>query len=144
MIVHRADERGFGVIEALVSLTLFAVVAAALSASTIGGVKANHTSKHLGIASALVYDKIEQLRSLNPGSADMAPGSYNDPRNPMNALGATSGPAGEKIYSRNWVVTPNTPRPGVSQVKITVSWNNPEPASVQAITYICSSAGCAI
>lgn len=135
--------RGFSILEVLVSITLFAVVAAALSASTIGGMKANYTSKHVATASALIYDKLEHLRSLNPGAADMTAGEHADPANPMTALG-TSTPASERMYTRSWTVTPNAPRPGVSKVVITVSWSNPEPETVSAITYVCSSAACVI
>jgi type IV pilus assembly protein PilV len=144
MILRHDDQRGFGVLEVLVSITLFAVVAAALAASTIGGMKANYTSKHVATASALIYSKIEALRSLNPGAADMTAGQHVDPLNPMTSLGANTGPSNDRMYSRSWTVTANSPRPGLSKVVVTVSWNNPDPAAVQAITYICSSAACVI
>ncbi|MFQ5665053.1 MAG: prepilin-type N-terminal cleavage/methylation domain-containing protein [Candidatus Binatia bacterium] len=141
MMVGRSDS-GFTLLEVLVALTLFAVVAAGLSVTTIGSVKANSQSRRVAAASALIQDKIEQLRALDPSTdpVDLQPGSHDDPLNPVTPLGGPNG-----TFTRTWVVTPNTPKIGLSEVVLTISWNGPDdpaPRSISAATYVCRSTAC--
>lgn len=131
---------GFSLIELLAAMTLFAVVASALTASTVGTMKANYTSKQTAAASALIHDKIEQLRSLDPAAnpADLQTGSHNDPLNPLTPLGQAQG-----AFTRTWAVTPNTPKVGLSQVAVSVSWTGSSGTrSVVGVTYVCRTASC--
>lgn len=133
------DQRGFGIIEALAAVALFAVAAVALSATTATSLSANHTSRDVSAASALIYDKIDELRSLNPDAADMASGKHVDASNPLTATGDASGK-----YTRTWVVTENTPKVGMAQVVVAITWTVPEPRSIQAVTYVCLTNTCSL
>ena len=131
--------RGFSTLEVLVGLALFAVVAAGLAVASVGATRANSTSNSISVASALIYDKIEQLRALDPSAnpADIAPGEHVDAANPMTPLGT---PGGQ--FTRTWVITPNTPRAGLSEAVVTVTWSESSPRGARGVTYICSSVSC--
>jgi hypothetical protein len=39
-------------------------------------------------------------------------------------------------------VTRNTPKYGVAQVAVTVTWNSPESRSMSGVTYVCTTTSC--
>lgn len=131
--------RGASLIEALVAVTLFSIGAAGLAATSVGSTRSNAVSKTASAAAALVHDKIEQLRSLDPGTnpADLAPGVHVDPLNPLTPTGDPNGK-----YQRQWTVTANTPGVGLSRVVVSVTWNSPIQRSVRGVTLICSTREC--
>ena len=133
------DEKGISLLEVLASIALLAVVASGLTASTVNSIRSNSVSGRISAASALIYNKIEQCRALDPAAPqpDLTDGSHADPLNPMNALSQAGG-----MFNRSWTVTVNTPKIGVSEVVVTVSWNDPEARSVTGVTYVCSTMTC--
>ncbi len=139
LITPPRGQSGFGVLEVLAAIVLFLVVAAGLAATTVGSIKANSTSNEITTAGALVHDKIEQFRALDPDTApaDLTPGYHADPKNPLTHLGERGG-----IFERSWEVTPNTPAIGVSEVAVTVTWNGPETRSLMGVTYVCARSSC--
>jgi prepilin-type N-terminal cleavage/methylation domain-containing protein len=138
--MNRNDaQNGFGLIEVLAAMALFLVIAAGLAATTTGTIRANALSNRITEAAALVHDKVEQLRSLDPTTnpADLASGSHADPLNPMDSGGARGG-----LFRRSWTVRANTPVIGVSEVTVTVAWNDARTQSVEGVTYVCQSREC--
>ena len=134
-----SDQRGISLLEVLASVTLFAIVASALSATTMGTIRFDAVSNDTAAASTLVQDEIERFRALNPAAnpADLTAGNHNDALNPLNGLGKTGGK-----FTRTWTVTPNTPQSGVSMVVVTVTWNSPETRSLSGVTYMCATQTC--
>lgn len=130
---------GMSLLEVMVAVALFSTVAAALGVATAGTIRANGTSRLAAAAAALVYDKFDQLRALDPATApaDLGAGAHVDPRNPLTALGAAGG-----IYTRTWTVTANTPRSGLAEVVVRVAWQDTAPRSIQGVAYVCTSATC--
>lgn len=125
--------------EALVTLGFFSIVAAGLLSATVGATRGNLQSKNVGVASALIYDRVEQMRALDVSTnpAALAAGQHVDARNPMTATGGTNGK-----FTRTWQVTRDVPRHGVSEVVITVSWPGSGSTSVQGVTYVCTTSTC--
>ncbi len=138
MIRLRGND-GFSTLEVLVALTLFAVIAAGLTGTTIGSIRANRTSKQTAAAATLIYDKVEQVRSLaSPGAAaDLLPGAHADPNNPLTPLGVTPG-----MFTRSWVVVRNRPKVGMAEVVITIAWTDTTEHSIRGVTYVCTSGTC--
>jgi len=138
-MTRRSDQGGFAMLEVMLAIGLFAVVAGGLSAVTVGTVRANNVSKQTSVAAALIQNKIERFRALNPAvsSADLTPGTHQDPLNPMTPLGAANG-----TYRRSWVVTANTPKVGLSQVAVTVTWTGSRERTLTGVTYVCVTANC--
>jgi prepilin-type N-terminal cleavage/methylation domain-containing protein len=130
---------GFSLTEVLVSVSLFSIVAAGLATTTVGTTRNNNISKNVVAASALVNDKIEQLRSFDPDTnpADLTAGTHDDPANPITATGTAGG-----WFTRRWVVTKDTPATGLSTVVVTVSWSGNTTRSINGVTYVCTSRIC--
>lgn len=133
------DAGGFGSLEILVVLGLFSVVATGLTVVSIGAMKANGTSRDAAAAATLIYDKIEKFRALDKATnpADLTPGAHDDPLNPLTPLGQAGG-----AFERSWEVTATTPRLGLAEVVVTVSWTDTMPRSISGTTYVCMSATC--
>ncbi len=133
------SNRGTGLVEVLVALALFSIAAAGLATTTIGSTRQNERSNAITAAAALVNDKIEHLRALDPTTepTDLAPGEHADPANPMTASGVPGG-----VFSRSWTVLPDTPARGLALVVVRVSATGPVPYTVQGVTYVCTTATC--
>lgn len=133
------NQAGIGLLEILITLTLFSLVAGGLLSTTLGATKGNLKSKGIGSAAALIYDQVERLRALESGAAppELTTGSHADPLNPMTATGAAGG-----VFNRTWEVTANVPRHGLSEVVITVSWPGIGQNFLRGVTYVCNTATC--
>jgi prepilin-type N-terminal cleavage/methylation domain-containing protein len=133
------NQNGFSLMEVLASIAMFSVVAAGRAATTVGTIKSNAVSKEITVAAALLHDKVEWLRALDPAAnpPDLTAGSHSDPLNPMTPLGQSGG-----TFNRSWVVTVDSPALGISLVVVTVAWNGTEPRSVTGVTYVCRSRTC--
>ena len=134
-----ASQRGISLVEVLAAVTVFALVAAGAAAGMIGTIRGNTTSRGVAEASALIHDKIEQLRALDPGAnpADLTAGVHNDALSPMTALGQAGG-----LYHRSWTVVRNSPRQGLAEVTLTVSWRDSRPRVLKSATYLCLTPTC--
>lgn len=130
-------QAGFSIIEVLAAMAIFGVLAAGLTSATVGTIKSNSTSRQAAAATALVQDKVEQLRAPTVLVADLTAGIHADARNPISPLGHGGG-----AFTRTWAVTRNSPKTGIAQVVVTVGWNGPEPLSVNGVSYVCQSATC--
>ena len=125
-------------VEVLVGISLGATVIAGMAAATVGSIQTTATSNQITAASALVHDKIEQLRALDPATnpADLAVGDHIEPAL-IDQLGNSGG-----SFKRTWTVTEDTPIPGVSQIAVSVSWSGPYPRAVTGLTFVCETSGC--
>lgn len=136
----RSNQSGFSMVEVLSSMTVFAIAATGLVSTTMSTIKSNTTSRQTTAASALIQDKVEELRSLNPATnpADFAEGMHYDANNPLTAIGEADG-----VYTRSWEVEVDTPTKGLSAVVVTVSWPSANgQRSLRASTLICNTANC--
>jgi hypothetical protein len=106
---------------------------------SIGSMKATTISRQTTVAATLIYDKIDQLRALDPvaSPADLAAGSHSDPLNPMTEIAEAGG-----NFTRTWFVTEDSPEIGLSEVVVTVSWEDYATRTVSGTTYVCRRAGC--
>lgn len=133
-----ATQQGLSLIEVLASVTLFAIVAAGMGVQTIATIQATSASRATTAATALIHDKFEQLRALDPAAnpAALQPGTYNDP-SPLNEVGGAGGG-----FSRGWTIAADVPRRGLAQVVVTVSWKDPIPRTLRSTTFICRTVTC--
>jgi len=134
------DQRGFTMMEVMVGTALALLITAGLAAATMGSIQTTATSKQITSASALVHDKIEQLRSLDPSTnpADLVAGNHSEANGAIDQLGRPGG-----AFTRTWSVTNDTPIPGVSQVVVSVMWSGPEKRIATGTTYVCETLACA-
>ncbi len=133
------NSRGISTMEVLVALSLFAITAAGLAATTVTVTRQTTRSKLATAANGLVEDLVEQLRALDPATKpwQLQGGTYNDPNNPITASGISGGK-----FVRSWTVTPNTPALGLSRVEVRVDFSGPARFSARGVTYLCTTATC--
>jgi Tfp pilus assembly protein PilV len=133
------NQDGISLLEVITSVTLFAIAAAGLSAGTVANIRGNSSSRAAATASALIQDQVEKLRALDPTTnpSALTGGTHQDALNPMDGLGRPSG-----AYSRSWVVNTDTPRAGLSEVVVTVSWHDPTQRSMTGVTFVCRTGTC--
>jgi Tfp pilus assembly protein PilV len=141
---------GISLIEVLSAVGLFSVVAVGITTSVVSNVKLNSRSRTTAAATALVQDRIEQIRMIvpiiNTVPAELTAGSYSDANNPLTPLGDANG-----TFTRTWTVA-GVPqylngsvvgnRPGIVQVAVKVSWSGPLAGSMTAVTYACTTPTC--
>jgi prepilin-type N-terminal cleavage/methylation domain-containing protein len=97
--------RGFTVIEVLVAVALFAIVAAALAQTLMTAQRVRASSARWLQATALAEDRLERVRA-GDRSADAAP-------------------IGE--FTRSWQAEPSSDAPGCERVEVVVTWDDRGP-----------------
>ena len=128
-------EDGFTLNEILVSIALIAIGVLGFSVNTIGVIQGNQISGNVTVATSLAQDKMEYLKTLG-ASLPACPtatttGCYDGP---LNSQGTTASPG--NIYSRSWVITPNTPATGLSTIVVTVTWHDYRDRQVDLSTLV--------
>jgi len=116
----------------------------------VSNMKLNNDSRTMAAATALVQNKIEQIRLITPQintvPTDLTLGLHNPAENPITALGGPNG-----TFRRTWNVTGVLQylngtvvgmRPGMVEVAVTVSWTTPLPGALTAVTYACTTPTC--
>ncbi len=137
LILRRSD--GSSMVEILIAISFLALVAAGFSKSTVSLVKGNSSTGRASAAAALTHDLVERFRALDPDSdpIEFEPGDHVDANSPLDEYGGGGG-----IYQRSWTVNADSPRKGIAEVAITISWNSPNPEHLRSITYVCTTATC--
>jgi prepilin-type N-terminal cleavage/methylation domain-containing protein len=133
------NHRGMSLVEVVTSVTLFAIAAAGLSAGTVANIRGNSSSRASSSASALIHDQIEKFRALDPTTnpAVLTAGTHQDTLNPVDGLGRAGG-----AFYRSWFVNADTPRQGLSEVVVTVTWRDPVQRSMSGVTFVCRTDTC--
>ena len=126
-----ANQKGFNLIEVMVSVTIVAAVAAGLVGSTITTIKSNAMSRDAMTATSLAQDRIEQFRAMTPAQIALL----------GNGSDTVAGDSGNVKFTRQWVVTPG-PTGGMRQVTVTVTWTAPEARAVRMVAYLCRATTC--
>lgn len=125
-------------LEALAAIGLVSIGLLAFASNAVSLTRNAKTSDSVGAATGLALQKIEQLRSMPLGAAQLVTGQYSDPGT-LRADGNANGP-----YSRSWRVSAiNTPTWGLKTVTVTVSWRDSAARSTRVAAYVrCSTIPC--
>jgi len=110
------QNKGFTFVESLVALLIFSIVMIGFNALLTTVIKNNFLNKKITTATALVRNKIEDLKSKGYTSSDLSSGSHSDSNNPINEIGTNGG-----IFTRNWTVAEAS---SMKNVTVTVSWDS--------------------
>jgi Tfp pilus assembly protein PilV len=135
----RPGNRGVSLLEALAATGLLSVALLGLGANAVSMTRGSKAADSVAAAHALAVQKLEELRSMPLGAAQLAPGLYYDSANPLKADGTSGGP-----YSRSWTVSLNDqPSFGVKTVTVTISWKDSKPRTTRMAAYVrCSTIPC--
>ena len=126
---------GFTLNEVLISIVLITIGILGFSLNTIGVFRGGYASGNITIATNLAQDKMEQLKAR--GSAlPNCPTATTDGcfDGPLNAQGGSAQPG--MIYSRFWIITPNSPEAGLTKINVTASWTDNMPHQVTLSTLV--------
>ena len=108
---------GYSLLETLVAIAIFSIAATALTSSLMFGIRTSHVSERFTQATILAQDKLELLCA----------------RPATRVSGSDSPQAG---FTRTWTVTGDTPQIGVTQIDVTVSWNDYLPRTITLNTVL--------
>ncbi len=98
-------QRGFSLIECMVSTFVFFIVIVGLGSTTVMVIKGNTISQAVSVATTLATDQLESLQNMG----------YNDI--------TSGGPETlQTIYTRQWTITNNVPILNTKTIAVTVSW----------------------
>lgn len=115
-IRHKADMRGFTMIEVIIALFLVAVALTGLASMTAMVLKGNAVNKMSTTATALASDTMEDLKSRTSADSRLAAGLHSDAGNPIYGL-----------YARSWNVSDVTDAANANvmykTITLTVTWN---------------------
>jgi len=119
--------------------SFLALALMAFAANTISLTHNEKSADSTSAAHALAQQKLEQLRSLGLDATQLAPNTYVDPANPLQADGTAGG-----TFTRRWVVSGNdSPASGLRTVTVTVSWRDTRVHTTTLASYVrCSAIPC--
>jgi prepilin-type N-terminal cleavage/methylation domain-containing protein len=134
--------KGFTLIEMLIAMVIMGIAFVGLANTQISCINSISNARGLTNAVILAQDKMEELKSLDPGHpslADTNPGNNSalrhsiDPHNSdhREILGDVKEEARQTVsnvsrayYTRFWNIADNTPLPGRKTVMVIVSWKS--------------------
>jgi hypothetical protein len=110
----------------------------AFATNSISLTRSTKTADSVGAATGLAQEKLERLRSMPLGAAQLAPGFYADTTT-LKADGTASGP-----YTRWWTVSAgNQPSLGLKTVTVNVFWTDSQLHTTRVAAYVrCSVIPC--
>ena len=114
------NQKGFTLLEVMVTTVILAVGLLGLLGMQITTIKGNSFSYQMTIAVSLAKNTMEGLSMLDYDDPKLSTitNPHTDPNNPMDALGQSGG-----IYTREWVVRENPAR-NMKTITVTVSWTS--------------------
>lgn len=116
----RRRPRGFTLVETLAAMTLFAIVAAAISSMAATAIRRTSENKHAMAAAFIAQRQMEHVRGLE----------YDDIQTGTETVALAPG----ENYSVATDVQADQPIANVKTVTVTVSWTGPEGSKSYAIT----------
>jgi prepilin-type N-terminal cleavage/methylation domain-containing protein len=122
------SQKGFGLIEILIAMVLFGIGISLAMRTLPQSNVATTRGRNITKATNLAQQQVEALMAVSYSDADLDAGTHADPDNPIDLH-----------FQRSWVVTDNTPVPGMKQVNVTVIWETASmDSSVTLQTYLTS------
>ena len=107
---------GFSLIEVLVAVLLFSLLALSIGASITNLLRVDTSSERLNRATVLAQNKLEEL------SAGFGARSGSDTPQPG--------------FSRTWSTTPNQPPGSTARAEVRVSWQDPHDRTISLATLL--------
>ena len=137
--MRRRGSRGSSILEALGTIAFISIGVGGFAVNSVSLTRIDKTADSVTAATALAQQQLEVLRALPLGAAQLSPGVYSDPANPLRADGSGGG-----VFQRSWTVSGNdTPRAGLRTVTVRVSWTDSQPHSTRVAAYVrCSTIPC--
>ena len=137
--MRRPGNRGVSLLEAVATLGFVGVAVMGFSMNSVSLTRANRSSGATVAATALAQQKIEELRNLPLGAAQLTTGSYTDASNPLGSNGAAG-----RTFTRTWTVSAkDQPRSGLKTLTVSVAWTDAKAHTARLAAFVrCSRVPC--
>lgn len=116
------SEKGFTLIEIIVTIVLLVVALLGMTSVTTMVIKGNSFSKMMTTATTLVKDKMEDFKNMN--YTTLPAGTATDY---ATAGGTVQASATGAYYRRSWTLTANSPAANMTSIVVTVNWPQQSP-----------------
>lgn len=107
---------GYLLVEILIAIAVFSIGFLAVGTLLSGTAKNNTTGNLITQATLLASERLEALK--NEALADLVPGNYEDPDNPIDAGGSPGG-----VFTRRWEIDDPVGQNTSRRIRVFVSWN---------------------
>ncbi len=111
---------GFSLLEVMVALFILAIPVIGATQAQIMAIQLSTTSRHAVLAMRLADEQMETLQGMS-GADVLTLGSANDPENPLDPDPNDGVPM---VFTRSWIVTPDSPELGVIGLEVRVVWTD--------------------
>jgi len=136
------EQKGFTLIELLIAMVIMGIAFVGLANTQISCINSISNSRGLTNAVILAQDKMEELKSLDPGHPGLADTNPNNNGTLRSSIDPHDSDHRENFkdfkeeatqtalnlnrahYTRLWNVADNTPLPGIKTVVVIVSWKS--------------------
>lgn len=125
-------EAGFTLIEVMIAMTILSVGLMSIAVAQLSAIKVSSRSKHMQDAMLLAREEMDTLGAIVPDPAQPAFFANAQTIDDVDLKGTQD--AGDTVrYSRQTVITPNVPNPGLARVVVTVTWINANSPGAQQV-----------
>ena len=114
------NRNGFSLLEVMMALSILAIGVIGATKGQIMAIKLSTTSRHAVLAMQLADAQMETLQAMSAADV-LTLGSANDPNNPLDPDPNDGVPM---VFTRSWIVTPDSPEVGVIGLEVRVVWTD--------------------
>lgn len=126
--------RGVSLIEVIVALAVLGFGMLAMAAAQISAYRFSDSSRERTLAHGLAQQQIEIFQSMSTASIEAA--ILAGTTDPLSPIDPDPNDSAVMAFNRTWLITPDTPEPGVYTVQVTVNWTgNAGAQTVQLETF---------
>jgi type IV pilus modification protein PilV len=127
MELRRAhDERGFTLVEVMISMGILAFGLLALAAMQLHALREGATGRHATVAMTIAQDQLESFQRVNFTAAALDPtGDWTADVAMARSLDGAATTAEEEVYSVAWRVT-NEVTSWMKRIEVRVTWDEPD------------------
>ncbi len=131
--MKKYNQKGFTLVEIMVAAVILTVGVAMIGTVVTGVVKKNFLSLRHTQAVILAQNKVEELLNEGYSSPDLDQGNYENPLNPVNETGDTSG-----VFTQSWYIEDVNPIENAKLIESTVQWQDADGVEKEVIlTAVC-------
>ncbi len=112
--------QGFTLIEVMIALSIMSVGVLSIGMAQLSALKLSTMSSRLSQGMYLAEEQMETFRSM-PWGATFTTAAANVP-DPGGLITPVQGDSAQ--FNRSWTITPNAPPHGLTEITVTVVWNN--------------------
>ena len=120
--------RGVSLIEVIVALAVLGFGMLGMAAAQISAYRFSDSSRERTLAHGLAQQQLEIFQAMSTDSIEAA--IIAGTTDPLNPIDPDPNDSAAMAFNRSWLITPDTPEPGVYTVQVAVNWTGNAGAQV--------------